>query len=106
MKPQHIPDAGTKIKQGPPERPNSDPALSQFSARPVWLKISDAVRIFGIGKTSIFTLIREGRIKSRLFKIRRDALHGIRLVSFDSLEAYITALPENSEGLDKEGAAA
>ena len=48
-----------------------------------------ATRLFGVGRSSIYELISSGKIRSRVLKRRRDATRGIRLLSFDSLCAFI-----------------
>lgn len=59
------------------------------SDRAIWLRIPEAVRTRGIGRSTIYLLIREGKIKSRVVKARRDNVRGIRLISADSLDAFI-----------------
>lgn len=61
----------------------------QPSTRPVWIRIPEATRLFGPGRSTIYALIAEGKIRSRVLKTRRDAQSGIRLVSYDSLNALI-----------------
>ena len=56
-----------------------------IKADPVWLRIPEATRLFGIGRSSIYELIAAGKIRSRVLKRRRDAMRGIRLVSYDAL---------------------
>jgi hypothetical protein len=55
----------------------------------VWLRIPGAVRTRGIGRSTLYQLIAEGKIKSRLIKARRDSIRGIRLISADSLDEFI-----------------
>lgn len=62
----------------------------QPSTRPVWLRINEATRLFGVGRSTLYALLAEGKIRSRVLKTRRDAQSGIRLVSFDSLNAFIS----------------
>jgi hypothetical protein len=59
------------------------------SNRPIWLRIPEAVRTRGIGRSTLYTLIAEGKIKSRVLKAQRDSLRGIRLISADSLDEFI-----------------
>jgi Helix-turn-helix domain len=58
------------------------------ASKPEWLRIPEAVRIFGIGRSSLYLLIREGRIRSCALR-QRGAMRGIRLISYDSLVAFI-----------------
>jgi hypothetical protein len=46
---------------------------------------TEATRRFGLGRSSIYELIAAGKIRSRVLKRRRDAMRGIRLVSYDAL---------------------
>jgi predicted DNA-binding transcriptional regulator AlpA len=55
----------------------------------VWLRIQEAVRTRGIGRSTLYELIAAQKIKSRLVKPRRDSIRGIRLVSADSLDEFI-----------------
>jgi len=62
-------------------------AINQ-SSKPEYLRVPDAVRIFAICRSSLYELIGEGRIKSVCLR-KRGAIRGIRLISYDSLLAYI-----------------
>ncbi len=57
-------------------------------AKPEWLRIPEAVRLFGISRSTLYTLIQDGKIKSASIR-HRGALRGIRLISFDSLAAFV-----------------
>lgn len=56
---------------------------------PVWLRIPGAIRISGIGRSTLYGLIQEKKIRSMVLKKRRDANRGIRLISYDSLLEFI-----------------
>ena len=58
--------------------------------RPAWLKIDDAVRFSGIGRSKLYSLIDDGRIRSACLR-DRDKVRGTRIVNVRSLEAYIAA---------------
>ncbi len=65
------------------------PAVSTTHAsKPEWLRIPDAIRIFGICRSSLYELIAANKIKSTSLR-KRGAIKGIRLISYDSLAAYI-----------------
>lgn len=64
---------------------------------PEWLKVTDAVHRFSIGRTSLYELIRNGSIKTALIRKRGNTL-GCRLISTDSLRSYIEGFVENHEG--------
>ena len=59
--------------------------------KPEWLRIPDAVRLYGIGRSSLYELIAEGKIKSVCLR-QRGSTRGIRLLSADSLSRYIEGL--------------
>ena len=66
-----------------------------ISLRPEWLRIPDAVRLFDIGRSSLYELIAEGKIKSVCLR-QRGSTRGIRLLSADSLGKYIEGLAEQA----------
>lgn len=59
------------------------------SLTPEWIRVNDAVRLFGIGRSSLFSLIREKRIASRVLKTSPHNISGLRLISVESLRALI-----------------
>jgi hypothetical protein len=69
------------------------PAVDQ-KLTPVWLRIPGAVRVSGIGRSRLYELIREEKIRSKVLKKRRDSQRGIRLISYDSLLEYINGSGE------------
>ena len=52
--------------------------------------MKEVKRLFGISRSSLYLLIAEGAIKSTSLR-KRGAVRGIRLISFDSLAAYVGA---------------
>lgn len=56
---------------------------------PEWLRVNDAIRLFGIGRSSLFTLIRQKRIASKVLKTSPHNISGLRLISVDSLRELI-----------------
>jgi hypothetical protein len=56
--------------------------------KPEWLRIPDAIRVSGIGRSTLYELISSGAIKSVLIR-KRGCQRGIRLISADSLRTYI-----------------
>jgi hypothetical protein len=74
-------------------------ALNQASqTKPEWLRVPDAVRIFGVCRSSLYELITNGAVKSTALR-KRGAVRGIRLISFDSLAAYIENAASKEGGL-------
>jgi hypothetical protein len=59
------------------------------SIRPAWLKIDDAVRFSGIGRSKLYSLIDRGKIRSACLR-ERNKVRGTRIVNVESLELYIT----------------
>lgn len=55
--------------------------------KPEWLRIQEAVRVFGISRSSLYEMIAAGSIKSTVLR-KRGALRGIRILSFDSLAEF------------------
>ena len=66
-----------------------------INLRPEWLRIPDAVKLYGIGRSSLYELIAEGKIKSVCLR-QRGSTRGIRLLSADSLSKYIEGLAEQN----------
>lgn len=66
--------------------PLQQPTIS--SIQPEWLRIEDAVRRFGIGRSTLYCLIRDCEIKAALIR-RRGNVTGRRLIFADSLRAYV-----------------
>ena len=58
------------------------------SLKPEWLRIPEAVRVFGMSRSALYELIKDNKIKSTALR-KRGALRGIRIVSYDSLAEYI-----------------
>jgi len=55
---------------------------------PVWLPINEAVRLFGLSRSSLYLLMKEGKIISSQVCIRGVG-RGKPLISFASLKAYV-----------------
>src|SRR5262249_59746477 len=56
--------------------------------QPEWLRLPDAIRVSGIGRSTLYQLLNSGAIKSVALR-KRGCQRGIRLISADSLRAYI-----------------
>jgi len=70
-------------------------AARQGELKPEWIRPKDVPKIFGIGRTRAYELIAENRIKSVSLR-KRGQRHGTRLISYDSVVAYLESLT-NSE---------
>lgn len=55
---------------------------------PEWISPKEAVRIFGLGRTTLHTLATKGKIKTSLIRAR-GTQKGVRLYSYDSIRALI-----------------
>ncbi len=55
---------------------------------PHFLRTKDAVRLFSVGKSTLAEWIAKGVIKSHIVR-RRGNVSGMRLISTDSLRAFI-----------------
>jgi hypothetical protein len=53
-----------------------------------WLRLGDAVRLSGIGRSSLYALIKEGKVRSVCVR-KKNAIRGIRIVRADSLRQFI-----------------
>jgi hypothetical protein len=64
--------------------------------RAEWLRVPDAMHASGIGRSLLYELIRERKIKSVCLR-KRNAQRGIRLISADSLNTFIESAAEGGE---------
>ena len=69
--------------------------VAVINFRPEWLRIPDAIKLYGIGRSSLYELMAEGKIKTALLR-QRGSVRGIRLLSADSLSRYIEGLAEQT----------
>ena len=75
-------------EHSPTDKAVQSGSIAQTEAE--FLKIPDAVRFSGIGRTSLYSLIGEGKIKS--INLRRPGTaRGRRLVHLPSLRAYLNS---------------
>jgi hypothetical protein len=65
-----------------------------FGRPPVWVRVPVAVRITGVGRSRLYELIRDQKIRSKVLKQRRDSQRGIRLIRYDSLLEFINGEAE------------
>jgi excisionase family DNA binding protein len=59
--------------------------------RPEWLRPKQVPLYFGIGRSTLYELLAAGKIKTVSMRAR-GAKHGTRLISYDSLSAYLESL--------------
>ena len=63
--------------------------------QPEWLRVNDAVVVFGLSRPHLFKAILLGQVKSVHIK-RSGAKKGIRLIEVESLRDYVRAFAEVS----------
>ncbi|MGJ8724466.1 MAG: helix-turn-helix transcriptional regulator [Roseibacillus sp.] len=63
---------------------------------PVYIRIPEAVQLFGIGRTTLYALIGNRKIKSVLLK-KKGHKTGRRLVCFESLKSYLDGQAEGGD---------
>ncbi|NWK55652.1 helix-turn-helix domain-containing protein [Verrucomicrobiaceae bacterium N1E253] len=56
--------------------------------KPEWLRLAQATAIFGVGRSKLYELIKDGKVKSTSLRTRGQ-VKGTRLISYDSLSDYI-----------------
>lgn len=76
--------------------PNERKQLNSFGQDPEWSRVPEAVRRFGLGRSTIYELIRNREIKTALIR-KRGNTRGIRLISTDSLRAFVERFVEGRQ---------
>ena len=66
------------------------------TARPEWLRIPTAIKIFGISRTKLYELIGQRKVKSVSLR-ERGQIRGTRLISYDSMMEYLDQLAEQQQ---------
>jgi hypothetical protein len=69
------------------------PQVESPLARPEWLRISETTRLYPIGRSSLYQLIAENKIKSASIK-KRGNMRGRRIIYRPSIDAYLASLLE------------
>ena len=72
----------------------------QPTTRPEWLRPKDIPKFFGIGRSKVYELITDGKVKSISLR-KRGQKHGTRLVSYDSLANYLESIASGGEALEQ-----
>lgn len=70
------------------------------TTRPEWADCKGITRIFGIGKSTLYRLEAEGKIRSSSLR-ERGKLRGKKLFSCDSVAAFIEKMASGGEGEEK-----
>ena len=72
------------------------PADNSSASRPEWIRVPKVGTVCphsGLSRSFVHSLIKEGDVVSWSMR-KRGAKHGVRLVSYDSLMAYIRSTGE------------
>lgn len=67
------------------------------NTRPEWADAKGINRIFGLGRTTLYRLEADGKIRSSSLRAR-GKLRGKRLYSCDSVAAFIEKMATDGEG--------
>ena len=71
-------------------------AVQCGAVKPEWLRIPDAIRFSGLGRSSLYELMKKGKVKSVCLR-KRNCIRGIRLVNAESLNAFIESFANGGE---------
>ena len=66
------------------------------SLKPEWVRPAQVTQVFGIGRTKQYELIADKKIKSVSIR-SRGATRGCRLISYDSVVAFIESHMEGDD---------
>ena len=62
--------------------------MEHIEADREWVRVKDAVRLFGIGRATLYSWMADGRLKSACIR-KRHCVRGIRLINVASLRSLI-----------------
>ena len=65
--------------------------------KPEWIRVSKATELFGIGRSKLFVLIAQNKIKSASLAEGGQS-RATRLISYDSLNDYLENLAVTQKG--------
>lgn len=63
------------------------------SLKPEFIRVNEAVKLFGIGRGKLYEMMGAGKIKSVSLR-ERGSIRGTRLISYDHLKSYLENLLE------------
>ena len=78
------------------DRTQPPPPAKAHHLRPEFLRVDDAIRIFGIKKTKLYEWLGSGQIKSVSIR-ERGAARGVRLIDYESLLEFINKFDDGFE---------
>jgi hypothetical protein len=61
---------------------------------PLKIRVEEALRISGLKRSTLYRLMRAGKIKSCLFHTTKKKQNTLRLVDYASLKKFLNGLPE------------
>jgi len=83
-----------------PMNPTDFPGLvADAACRPEWIRPADVRQLFGISRSGTYELIASGEIRSVSLR-KRGQTRGVRLISYDSLCAYLESRAEGGEAAE------
>lgn len=62
--------------------------IATVTVKPEWVRAGDVRKIFGISRSHIYELIKDNEVSSTVIR-KRGNKTGIRLISYDSIAAWI-----------------
>jgi hypothetical protein len=65
--------------------------------QPAWVRIPDAIKFGGVGRSKLYQLVDEGQIRSVCLR-EQQKVRGIRLINVQSLLDYIESFEGNGKG--------
>lgn len=71
--------------------------------RPEWLRPKEVPMHFGIGRSKFYEILATGKVKTVSLR-KRGQKHGTRLVSYDSLSAYLESIAEGGDAVEPHSA--
>lgn len=71
-------------------------AVQQGMPKPEWIRPKDVPKYFGIGRTQLYSILAENKIKSVSMR-KRGQRHGTRLISYDSLSVWLESMATGGE---------
>jgi excisionase family DNA binding protein len=87
------PVAQSPVPDSDRDHVNQRQQLNSFAQDSEWLRVSEAVRRFGLSRSTIYELIHNREIKTALIR-KRGNTRGIRIISTDSLRAFVEGFVE------------
>jgi hypothetical protein len=65
-----------------------DPGADVTRLKPEWLRIPEAMRLFGLGRSALYELVAAEKVESMAFR-KPGTTRGVRLIRYDSLASYL-----------------